>query len=65
MLLDGGFETRETKKANKLKLNALPEHLTNKLAYNPKSLMDKMKNAKGLSNRTDVEVAQNQLSQIE
>ena len=58
MLLDSGFETRETKKANKLRLDALPDHVPNRLGYNPKDVMAKMKNAK-VSNRTEVEVAQN------
>ena len=62
-LMNSGFTTRETKKANKLMCNAIDPRVENKV-YNPKDIMKRMKKA-GMKQSLEVEVAQKEINKLE
>ena len=62
--MNSGYETREAKKANKLRLNSIGTRVTSSI-YNPKSIMNKIRKAGLKGNTLQVSVAQNELSQLE
>lgn len=61
MLMESGFETRETKKAEKLKLDTIGLKVNRKF-YNPKEILKKMKKAGVRGNQQEVEIAQMELN---
>jgi len=64
MLMDSGYESRETRKANRIPLEGFTSKISKKI-YNPKARLDRMKNSVVKGNRTDFQMAEKELNKLE